>query len=100
MISKELDESLKPTSDGSTACNCLPSCTSLNYDLEISQADIEFDKDVDAYDEDEAEDRDPSLARLVIFFKDLQFITSRRSELYGLTDFLASCGGLLGKILF
>lgn len=38
-------------------------------------------------------------ARLSIFFKEHQFITSRRSELYGQTDFLANCGGLLGLFL-
>jgi acid-sensing ion channel, other len=56
------------------------------------------------------------LARLTIFFKEAQFITSKRSELYGLTgklenifffsasstllsltDFMANCGGLLGE---
>lgn len=38
-------------------------------------------------------------ARLSIFFKEHQFITSRRSELYGKTDFLANCGGLLGLFM-
>lgn len=38
-------------------------------------------------------------ARLSIFFKETQFITSKRSELYGLTDFLANCGGLLGLFM-
>lgn len=38
-------------------------------------------------------------ARLSIFFKENQFITSKRSELYGLTDFLANCGGLLGLFM-
>lgn len=38
-------------------------------------------------------------ARLSIFFKEHQFITSKRSELYGLTDFLANCGGLLGLFM-
>lgn len=38
-------------------------------------------------------------ARLSIFFKEHQFITSKRSELYGLTDFLGACGGLLGLFL-
>lgn len=38
-------------------------------------------------------------ARLSIFFKEHQFITSRRSELYGQTDFLANCGGLLGLFM-
>lgn len=35
----------------------------------------------------------------MIFFKEAQFITSRRSELYGQTDFLANCGGLLGLFM-
>lgn len=38
-------------------------------------------------------------ARLSIFFKEHQFITSKRSELYGQTDFYANCGGLLGLFL-
>lgn len=33
---------------------------------------------------------------LTVFFKETQFITSERNELYGNTDFLANCGGLLG----
>lgn len=39
------------------------------------------------------------MARLSIFFKETQFITSKRSELYGKTDFLANCGGLLGLFM-
>lgn len=39
------------------------------------------------------------MSRLSIFFKETQFITSKRSELYGLTDFLANCGGLLGLFM-
>lgn len=39
------------------------------------------------------------LARLSIFFKEHQFITSKRSELYGLTDFMSNCGGLLGLFM-
>lgn len=39
------------------------------------------------------------LAQVVIFFRDSQFITSKRSELYGPTDFLANCGGLLGLFM-
>lgn len=35
----------------------------------------------------------------MIFFRDSQFITSKRSELYGQTDFLANCGGLLGLFM-
>jgi hypothetical protein len=39
------------------------------------------------------------MARLTIFFKENQFITSRRSELYGGTDFMANVGGLLGLFM-
>lgn len=39
------------------------------------------------------------LARIVIFFRDNQFIASKRSELYGQTDFLANAGGLLGLFM-
>lgn len=38
-------------------------------------------------------------ARLAIFFRHNQFITSKRSELYGRTDFVANCGGLLGLFM-
>lgn len=84
---------------GRTDCNCLPSCTSINYDAEISQADFEFIKLFGAYGADTNEFPGMALARLTIFFKEAQFITSKRSELYGLTDFMANCGGLLGKLL-
>lgn len=39
------------------------------------------------------------MARVTIFFKEMQFITSERNELYGSTDFLANCGGLLGLFM-
>lgn len=34
---------------GRTHCNCLPSCTSINYDAEISQADFDWKKVFMAY---------------------------------------------------
>jgi hypothetical protein len=37
--------------------------------------------------------------RLKVYFKETQFITSKRSELYGQTDFFGNCGGLLGLFL-
>lgn len=39
------------------------------------------------------------MARLSIFFKENQFLSSKRSELYGTTDFLANVGGLLGLFM-
>jgi acid-sensing ion channel, other len=70
-----------------------------SYDAEISQADFEFVKVFNAYQADLNEFPGAILARLTIFFKEAQFITSKRSELYGLTDFMANCGGLLGLFM-
>lgn len=102
LMLEELEQSLASGSGvnklGITNCNCLPSCTSINYDAEISQADFEYVKVFNAYGADLNEFPDMILARLTIFFKEAQFITSKRSELYGLTDFMANCGGLLGEL--
>lgn len=103
LMKEELLESLESGSGenkrGRTKCNCLPSCTSINYDAEISQANFEFEKVFNAYESPLDEFPGLVLARLTIFFKEAQFITSKRSELYGLTDFLANCGGLLGLFM-
>ncbi|XP_038222386.1 pickpocket protein 28-like [Zerene cesonia] len=81
-------------------CKCLPACTSIEYEAETSQADYDWKAIYRAYhlpiDE---ESNDLLYARVMIFFKEAQFITSRRSELYGQTDFLANCGGLLGLFM-
>lgn len=103
LMRSELSQSLISGSGenkrGKTVCNCLPSCTSINYDAEISQADFEFVKVFDSYQEPTWREELPGavLARLTIFFKEAQFITSKRSELYGVSDFMANCGGLLGN---
>ena len=35
----------------------------------------------------------------MVSFKEAQFMSSKRSELYGTTDFLANCGGLFGLFM-
>ncbi|XP_068142436.1 pickpocket protein 28 [Drosophila tropicalis] len=88
---------------GHTECNCLPSCTSIAYEAEISQADFDY-KTVSNGDGPEGMEKETKrdgmkMSRVSIFFKEAQFLTSRRSELYGTTDFLANCGGLLGLFM-
>lgn len=102
LLKEEFTQGLNDSSfnhRGKTKCNCLPACTSLAYNTEISQADFDLlnfahsSKGLfDYYSKFEG----LQMSRLIIFFKENQFITSKRSELYGLTDFLANCGGLLG----
>ncbi|CAH0755771.1 unnamed protein product [Diatraea saccharalis] len=81
-------------------CKCLPACTSIEYEAETSQADYDWKAIYQAFQYPVPEEEiDMMYARVMVFFKEPQFITSRRSELYGQTDFLANCGGLLGLFM-
>lgn len=40
-----------------------------------------------------------SYAYIMLFFKEDQFISLKRAELFGITDFIANCGGLLGLFM-
>lgn len=39
------------------------------------------------------------VTRITIFFKEDQFLPSKRSQLYDIIDFLSACGGLLGLFI-
>jgi len=77
----------------SEGCNCLPSCTAITYNAEISQARFEFNKMLKAYDNDPDEMANKSLSRMTIFFKKAEFIPIVRSELHDTIDFISNCGG-------
>ncbi|XP_064539836.1 pickpocket protein 28 [Drosophila montana] len=104
LLLKEFEQGMATEGEnyrGQTDCNCLPSCTSIAYEAEISQADFDY-KTVASKDKAEGEEtkrEGMKMSRVSIFFKEAQFLTSRRSELYGTTDFLANCGGLLGLFM-
>ncbi|ALC49619.1 rpk [Drosophila busckii] len=84
-----------------TACNCMPACTSLVYNTEISQANFDLDEMLAAENDTDFMREYPGsqMSRLSIYFKQSQFITSKRSEIYGITDFLANCGGIFGLFM-
>ncbi|KAF2891451.1 hypothetical protein ILUMI_14722, partial [Ignelater luminosus] len=85
-------------------CHCLPTCTTLDFDVETSLADWDWKTflEVERLSDDWKEENDILLqsgshvSRLLLYFKDMQFLTQERNELYGQTDFWANCGGLLG----
>ncbi|XP_047522137.1 pickpocket protein 28-like [Pieris napi] len=81
-------------------CKCLPACTSIDYEAEISQADYDLKSVLRALAlSREYEKEGMLLGQVFVFFKEAQFIASRRSELFGPYDFLANCGGLLGLFM-
>ncbi|KAJ9599443.1 hypothetical protein L9F63_010058, partial [Diploptera punctata] len=69
-------------------CDCLQACTVLDYDSETSQADLDWRVflPVKALNLNSS---GLNIARLSVFFKDMQFITSQRTN----------CGGLLGLFM-
>ncbi|GJQ88743.1 hypothetical protein Trydic_g5303, partial [Trypoxylus dichotomus] len=72
--------------------NCLPSCKSLKYNVEITQTNYDaYDKKSQDIDNDKVK-----YSKVSIYFKDAQFIPYERKEMFGLMDFVAYCGGLLG----
>ncbi|KPJ13859.1 Sodium channel protein Nach [Papilio machaon] len=94
------NDTLGVAKEVASRCRCLPACTSIEYEAETSQADYDWKALYTAFNITIGEDiLDQKFARVMIFFKEAQFITSRRSELYGQTDFLANCGGLLGLFM-
>ncbi|GBP37386.1 Pickpocket protein 28 [Eumeta japonica] len=82
-------------------CRCLPACDSVKYDAEVLKSDFDFNTyretlgNILNYTVNERY----HYSRLLVYFKDSQFASMTRSELFGMTDFLANCGGLLGLFL-
>lgn len=95
---EELKNSIEKNSTNHHFCNCLPSCTSLEYEAEVSQTDFnstEYFK-VAGISVNHYQEVDASVS---IYFKDDHFISIKRTELFGITDFLANIGGLLGLFM-
>ncbi|CAG9767257.1 unnamed protein product [Ceutorhynchus assimilis] len=100
LLRRTVQTGLKRDESGETInssdCDCLPGCTSLVYNAETSQADFMWQNLFQAYKANMSEFPGVMMTRINIFFKEQQFITSERNELYGQVDFLANCGGILG----
>ncbi|KAG8258302.1 hypothetical protein J6590_032230 [Homalodisca vitripennis] len=84
-----------------SACGCLPGCFALSY--QKSQSSTVLAEKLDIRD-DYLAGRDSkyfqkNMAVLHVFLKDTQFTAKQRGELFGLTEFLSSTGGLLGLFM-
>ncbi|KAB0798149.1 hypothetical protein PPYR_09142 [Photinus pyralis] len=99
-IRMEID---KDSEDDTNYCGCLPPCTSLEFDAEVSQTDWNWRKTHSLRNENA---KPPNFdfekghfSRLTVFYREMQFLSSERHEVYGHTEFWANCGGLLGLFL-
>ncbi|XP_073811878.1 pickpocket protein 28-like [Musca autumnalis] len=101
LLRKQFKESLENPGEA-IGCNCLPGCTSLDYETEISEASFDLVntlRALDSYEEYYASYPGGKMSAVLIYFKENEFITSRRSELYGVTELLANFGGVLGLFM-
>ncbi|KAF5277676.1 hypothetical protein FQA39_LY18445 [Lamprigera yunnana] len=100
LVSLEFSNLHNDSIDVINKCDCIQTCSFLGFEAEVSQIDWKWRRRAKAWSVDEYEHNpEKEYTRLQIFFKNSQFITSERNELYGLMDFLASCGGLLGLFI-
>ncbi|XP_055320058.1 pickpocket protein 28-like [Sitodiplosis mosellana] len=79
--------------------NCLPACRSVSYDAEISMARLDRYNHQRAMGQGGKLQRKRRYTRVFISFKDEQFFSSRRAEVYTTIDFIANCGGILGLFM-
>ncbi|XP_068914086.1 pickpocket protein 28-like isoform X2 [Tenebrio molitor] len=76
---------------------CLPLCTDLSYNIETSHTKWDWKKLVGLMVKSEnLDDYETHASSLTVYFRVNHFISSERHELYGLSDFMANFGGLLG----
>uniref|UniRef100_A0A1I8PU93 Pickpocket n=1 Tax=Stomoxys calcitrans TaxID=35570 RepID=A0A1I8PU93_STOCA len=83
-------------------CQCMPACTSLDYETELSEGHFDIVNTLEAFGSlEDYKKAYPGgrMSLVMIYFKENEFITSRRSELYGLTELLANFGGVFGLFM-
>lgn len=106
--------SVLPTNanDGSKAqfgCNCMAACKTIMYEADVrtiklvenhSHALLAQKEEANGSETEIIDDaHDTKFSKLIVQFKEAEFIAMKRSELYGLTDFIANCGGILGLFM-
>lgn len=102
LAKRELQNKINNDSGG---CNCLGACNSVEYHAEILKTEFHFKryskKLADYFNESYNEyfNISAKYSKIELYFKKPQFVSMRRSELFGMTDFLANIGGLLGVFL-
>ncbi|EDW00649.1 pickpocket protein 28 [Drosophila grimshawi] len=79
-------------------CNCMPACTSLEYNFEISRAFYNVEKTIKAFRE-VYEHTDAIGSRLTVYFKEHQFTAIKRTILFGVSTLISNCGGIFGLFM-
>ncbi|XP_055382437.1 pickpocket protein 28-like [Condylostylus longicornis] len=81
---------IKESFDINNQCDCLAACNTIYYEMEVSQSELVDERNSTKTD---------LFASVTLFFKEDQFWTSKRSELYSMTEVVANIGGVLGLFM-
>ncbi|KAJ0172809.1 hypothetical protein K1T71_011948 [Dendrolimus kikuchii] len=85
------------------ACNCLPTCNTVNYEADVMKVQYDFEYYFKAFCNEfkvcDKENKSYKYAQIEWIFKQPTFVGMVRSSIFGVTDFIAQCGGLLGLFL-
>ncbi|XP_035900497.1 pickpocket protein 28-like [Anopheles stephensi] len=81
------------------SCYCLPACIFLEYKTEMSQAHFDWQRLTNTIHLFEREMNHSEMSSISIYYKEAQFISIKRNQLFGLNDFIANCGGILGLFM-
>ncbi|CAG9767075.1 unnamed protein product [Ceutorhynchus assimilis] len=92
---EEQNRNKRQANDKAPHCDCMPICSDLSYAVETSQVKWDW-KEKFSVLHPRTNTEKMHMSKLVLYFRQSQFVTSKRHELYGPTDFLANFGGLLG----
>ncbi|XP_017835475.1 pickpocket protein 28 [Drosophila busckii] len=91
-----MQQSIDPTAP--IMCDCMPACTSLEYNFEISRAVYDIEKTITALRE-VYEVTDVIGSRLTVYFKEQQFTAIKRTILFGVSTLISNCGGIFGLFM-
>ncbi|GBP37391.1 Pickpocket protein 28 [Eumeta japonica] len=103
LAAREMKIALEAAAGNSSeeGCRCLPACDSVKYEAEVLKSDFDLITHLKTVNNmiNVTDDERYHYSRVLVYFRDAQFASMTRSELFGVTDFLANCGGLLGLFL-
>lgn len=109
-VEKARDEIItgKSAMESEDVCGCLPPCYYVEYDAEVLKTKYNIpptQREAIIFNMSSlvpwffSDDKSLKYSRLEVYFKKSRYLSMRRSELFGWTDFVANIGGLLGVFL-
>ncbi|XP_050421985.1 pickpocket protein 28-like [Adelges cooleyi] len=79
----------------SKSCNCLPACTKIDYDVELST----YDENTEYFKITNLENNNSSIATVDIAFKDLHFTAITTTSIFSWLSLVSNIGGILSLFL-